>query len=96
MRTSNRGSIVIPSILARVCKVKRGEAILSIFSERLLFLRHKNGLSQRDCAEKLQISPRTCAYYEAGEREPQLSVLVRIADFYGVSIDYLAGRTDAP
>lgn len=69
---------------------------MSIFSERLLLLRHENGLSQKECAKKLQISPRACAYYEAGEREPQLSVLIRMADFYGVSIDYLAGRTDIP
>lgn len=69
---------------------------MSIFSERILFLRHEKGLSQKDCAKKLQISPRACAYYEAGEREPQLSVLVRMADFYNVSIDYLAGRTNTP
>ena len=96
MRTSNRGSIVIPSILARVCKVKRGEAILSIFSERLLSLRHENGLSQRDCAEKLQIIPLSFAFYDYGDMDPHLSVVVSMADFYGVSIDYLAGRTDAP
>ena len=69
---------------------------MSIFSERLLMLRRKNNLSQKECAKKLQISPRACAYYEAGEREPQLSVLIRMADFYNVSLDYLAGRTDTP
>lgn len=69
---------------------------MSLFSERLILLRHENGLSQKACAKKLQISPRACAYYEAGEREPQLSVLIRMADFYDVSIDYLAGRTDEP
>lgn len=69
---------------------------MSYFSERLLLLRQENSLSQKACAQKLQISPRAYAYYETGEREPQLSVLVRIADFYGVSLDYLAGRTDTP
>lgn len=69
---------------------------MSIFSERLLSLRHQNGLSQKECAKSLRISPRACAYYEAGEREPQLSVLIRMANFYGVSLDYLAGRTDEP
>ena len=34
--------------------------------------------------------------YEYGNAEPRLSILVRMADFYGVSIDYLAGRTDTP
>ena len=83
-------------IIAQLCKVKRGGVILSYFSERLLLLRQENSLSQKACAQKLQISPRAYAYYETGEREPQLSVLVRMADFYGVSIDYLAGRTDTP
>ena len=69
---------------------------MSIFSERLLLLRHEKGLTQKDCAKKLQISPRACAYYEASEREPNLSVLIRMADFYGVSLDYLGGRTDTP
>ena len=69
---------------------------MSYFSERLLLLRHENSLSQKACAQKLQISPRAYAYYEAGEREPNLSVLIRMADFYGVTLDYLAGRTDTP
>ena len=69
---------------------------MSYFSERLLLLRHENSLSQKVCAQKLQISPRAYAYYEAGEREPNLSVLIRMADFYGVTLDYLAGRTDTP
>ena len=32
--------------------------------------------------------------YEYGQREPQLAVLIRMADFYGVSLDYLVGRSD--
>lgn len=69
---------------------------MSIFSERLLFLRTERNLSQKTCAKELQISPRAYIYYESGERYPQLPALVRIADFYGVSLDYLAGRTDTP
>lgn len=59
-------------------------------------LRNQKKLTQQGISKKLEISPRAYQYYEAGEREPQLSVLIRMADFYGVSIDYLAGRTDAP
>lgn len=69
---------------------------MSVFSERLLMLREQRHLTQRGISKELEISPRAYQYYEAGEREPQLSVLVRMADFYGVSIDYLAGRTDTP
>lgn len=67
---------------------------MSIFSERLADLRGKSGLSQNAVAKEVDVAVRAYQYYEYGEREPQLSVLVRIADFYGVSLDYLAGRSD--
>lgn len=69
---------------------------MSIFSERLVQLRNQKNLSQDAAAKALEIGSRAYQYYEYGEREPRLSTLVRIADFYGVSLDYLAGRTDTP
>ena len=69
---------------------------MSVFSQRLLELRTQNKLSQTKAAENLQIGSRTYQYYESGEREPTLSILVRIAHFYGVSLDYLAGEKDTP
>lgn len=67
---------------------------MSIFSERLAELRDSRNLSQKDVAKEFGVVVRAYQRYEYGEREPQLSVLIRMADFYGVSIDYLAGRTD--
>lgn len=67
---------------------------MSIFSERILALRDERKLSQVALAKEVGITSRTYQRYEAGEREPMLSTLVRMADFYGVSMDYLAGRTD--
>lgn len=67
---------------------------MSVFSERLLLLRVMRKLSQREVAEEIDTGMRAYQRYEYGEREPQLSTLVRIADFYGVSLDYLAGRSD--
>ena len=69
---------------------------MSLFSQRLLELRTQKKLSQNAAAKILKLGNRTYQYYESGEREPTLSTLVRIADFYDVSLDYLAGRTDAP
>ena len=69
---------------------------MSVFSQRLLELRTQNKLSQTNAAENLQIGSRTYQYYESGEREPTLTILVRIARFYGVSLDYLAGEKDTP
>ncbi len=67
---------------------------MSVFSDRLLLLRKENNLSQTSCAKKLQLSSRAYLYYEYGEREPRLSTLIKIADFYNVTLDYLAGRSD--
>ena len=67
---------------------------MSLFCERLIELREKNGLSQVEAAKEFGVVVRAYQRYEYGEREPRLSTLVRMADFYGVSLDYLAGRTD--
>ncbi len=67
---------------------------MSIFSERLIQLRKSKGISQIAFAKEIGISPRTYQDYEYGAREPQVSIFVRIADFYGVSLDYLAGRSN--
>ena len=69
---------------------------MSVFSERLVKLRDSRNLSQKEVAKEFGVVVRAYQRYEYGEREPQLSVLVRMADFYNVSLDYLAGRTDEP
>ena len=69
---------------------------MSIFSERLTMLRKERGLSQSAVASGVKAAPRAYQNYEYGTAEPRLSTLIRIADFYGVSLDYLAGRSDVP
>lgn len=69
---------------------------MSIFSERLIQLRKDKGISQAAFAREIGVSPRTYQDYEYGNREPQVAIFARIADFGGVSLDYLAGRTDTP
>lgn len=63
-------------------------------SERLLLLRNEQELSQEKAAELQGIGYRSYRRYENGEREPTASTLVRMADFYGVTTDYLLGRTE--
>lgn len=65
------------------------------FSENLRLLRKARGLKQQELADQLGISLRAYQYYERNEREPQLSVLVRIADYFGISLDELAGRENS-
>ena len=67
---------------------------MSIFSERLTDLRKSRGLSQNAIAKEIGVSPRTYQDYEYGLREPQVAIFSRIADFYGVTLDYLAGRSE--
>lgn len=66
------------------------------FTERLAQLKAERNLLQKTIAEDNQISLRALQYYERGEREPQMSVLIALADYFDVSIDYLVGRTDNP
>lgn len=67
---------------------------MSVFSERLEKLRNKRGISQVNLAKELGIGIRAYQYYEWDQREPRMSVLVRMADYFDVSLDYLTGRTD--
>lgn len=45
-------------------------------------------------AEKLGVSVRQISYWECGQRECDLDMLLKIADLFGVSVDYLLGRSD--
>lgn len=62
--------------------------------ERMKELRLEKRLRQEDAARELDISMSAYCRYEHGDREPDASVLWRMADFYGVSVDYLLGRSD--
>lgn len=55
-------------------------------------LRKLNGLSKADVAKKLQLPYMTYNNYEVGRNEPNLSTLIKLADFYNITIDYLIGR----
>lgn len=56
--------------------------------------RTSKGLTQKQVAEHLQISRSGYASYEIGQREPSFEMLRKICDFYGITADYLIGRTD--
>lgn len=67
---------------------------MSIFSERLKELRSERNVSQKDVASAIELSLRGFQYYEADKKEPTLSKVVALAEYFDVSIDYLVGRTD--
>lgn len=64
------------------------------FSKKLKEKRIEKGINQAELACMLNISPSGYAGYEQGYREPPLSIIKQLADFFECSIDYLAGRED--
>ncbi len=65
----------------------------SDFPRILTLLRKEKGISQKSAAAELMVSQALLSHYEKGIRECGLEFLVRCADFYGVSCDYLLGRS---
>ena len=63
---------------------------------RIRELREDHDLTQKKLGEAINLPQRTYAYYESGQRMVPPEVLGALADFYGVSVDYLLGRTDNP
>ena len=62
--------------------------------QRIRDLREDKDLTQREVGEAINVPQRTYAYYESGERMVPPQVLVALAQFYNVSVDYLLGLTD--
>lgn len=68
-----------------------------MFPERLKRLRKREtGLTQARIANQLGIAKTTYASYEQGKRQPDLLVLSKIADRFGVTTDYLLGKNQTP
>lgn len=63
---------------------------------RLKQLRRERGISQVRLAMELSVSQHTISRYETGEREADYTMLIRIADYFDVSVDYLLERTENP
>ena len=63
---------------------------------RLQELRKKKGITQLRLATELNTTQNTINRYETGEHEPGIAELIKLADYFNVSVDYLIGRTDDP
>ncbi len=69
--------------------------MISGLAERLRDLRQKNGLSQRDAAKLLEVSPSIISGYETSERTPSVENLLALSRIYRCSTDYLLGKETA-
>ncbi|MBQ3119859.1 MAG: helix-turn-helix transcriptional regulator [Peptococcaceae bacterium] len=63
---------------------------------RIRDLREDNDMSQTELAKKLEMSQTGYSKYETGENDIPTSILIKLADLYDTSVDYLLGRTDNP
>ena len=66
---------------------------MTAFSDRLKHCRLNRCLTQRQTAMAIGTSEQNYQRYERGSQQPTLSVLILLADFFGVSVDYLAGKS---
>ena len=62
--------------------------------QRIRDLREDADLTQKQVGEAINVPQRTYAYYESGQRTVPPEVLIALANFYGVSVDYILGRKD--
>ena len=69
---------------------------MEIFIERFKLLRKQKNLTQKQLAENLNMSERCIRSYEINQRKPTFESAIKIAEFFNVSLDYLAGREDTP
>lgn len=64
------------------------------FKDRLRILRKERGMTQKNVGELLDVTERNVRSYEAGDRFPEISGLLLLADYFDVSLDYLVGRSE--
>ena len=69
---------------------------MEVFAKRLAYLRNSIHMTQLKLGKELQIPQSSLNRYEHNDSSPSYELLVRIADYFDVSLDYLLGRTDAP
>lgn len=69
---------------------------MSKFGDRLKALREDSDVLSKDFAKAMNVEPATVSNWEKGNRFPKEDMLIKIADYFNCSLDYLLGRTDNP
>ncbi|SDC03250.1 DNA-binding transcriptional regulator, XRE-family HTH domain [Paenibacillus sp. UNCCL117] len=69
---------------------------MNMIGDRIALLREKFGMTQEELSKKIDISRASLCHYEKSRREPDYETLVKVADLFKVSLDYLMGRTNDP
>lgn len=63
-------------------------------NEKIRYLRLKNNLTSKELSKALNISESSISLYENGKREPSIKLIIKMADYFNVSTDYLLGVSD--
>ncbi len=63
--------------------------------KNLRLIRKQHNISMKKLGEAINLGESTISQYESGNREPSFDILIKIADYFNVSIDYLLGRSDS-
>ena len=67
---------------------------MKVFAQRLLEHRKEKNMSQAELAKKIGVSCTIICYWETDKSEPTAPNLLKLAEFFDVSVDYLLGRTE--
>ncbi|MDT2620719.1 helix-turn-helix transcriptional regulator [Lactococcus petauri] len=67
---------------------------INLFAERLKKLRKDKRNTQSEVAKTVGVKQNSCSEWETGKREPNLDRVIQLADYFGVTTDYLLGREE--
>ena len=90
MRINKKLPLVLT--LLTKCDIIKKKWVTYMFSDKLKKLRMESGMTQVQFASEFGISSGTIAMWETGKRMPDLNMVAKIADYFGVTVDYLADR----
>lgn len=69
---------------------------LTTLGDKILYLRKQKNIGQKEFALYLHVSVSTISNYENNVHQPDIPTLIKIADYFNISVDYLLGRTQYP
>ena len=67
---------------------------MNLFAERLKQLRKEQNISQETLSHEIFVSQESISAYELGKHFPTLDILIKLSDYFGVSMDYLMGKDE--
>lgn len=94
VKLANYFNVSTDYLLGKCNNEKLEQSVALGFKDRLVLLRKELGLTQEEFAEKIGYTRTAVSAWEIGRNEPSNSDTLKIADFFGVTTDYLLGKTD--